>query len=168
MRMVSAAARRPTPAGVLMLGLAAALGGCTSLLEVQTLATGRNDVSAYALSGTDLEALRREAQRMCPLGGEILRQSGRQQRPEPVDGRWRKALQATAQWIDPPQQAAQLVLLCREPGDGFRLAPATATTAATTAAPAASTAVAPTQLPPASNAAHTTAALPIGPITPQW
>ncbi len=149
---------------MLLLGLAAAMGGCTSLLEVQTLATGRNDVSAYALSGADLEVLRREAQRMCPLGGEILRQSGRQQRPEQVDGRWRKALQATAQWIDPPQQAAQLVLLCREPGDGFRLPPA----AATTAAPAATTGAAPPQMSPANPPVQTTAALPIGPITPEW
>ena len=72
--MVSAATRRLSPARLLVLGLALAMGGCTSLLEVQTLATGRSDVSAYALSGTDLEVLRREAQRMCPLGGEILRQ----------------------------------------------------------------------------------------------
>ncbi|MES2716239.1 MAG: hypothetical protein V4795_10760 [Pseudomonadota bacterium] len=162
--MVPAATRRLSPARLLVLGLALAMGGCTSLLEVQTLATGRSDVSAYALSGTDLEVLRREAQRMCPLGGEILRQSGRQQRPEQVDGRWRKALQATAQWIDPPQQTAQLVLLCREPGDGSRLRAA----AAAPEAPAAASSVAPPQVSPANTPVQTTAALPIGPITPEW
>ncbi len=134
--------------------LAGALSGCAAMVEVQTLATGRSDASAYMLSGGDLNALRREAQALCPLGGEIVRQFGQHQRPEPMGGRWRTAVNAAAMWLDPPQQSAQLVVVCREPGDRFLLqaaAPAPqAASAAATAAP------------------ETTAALPVGPILPEW
>lgn len=169
--MVPAAIRSQRPQGWLLVGLACALGGCMGMLDVQTLATGRHDVSAYALNGSDLDALRREAQRLCPLGGEILRQSGQQQRPELTDGRWRKALNATAAWVNPPQQSAQLVLVCRAPGDRSRLQAAVAPVPASASAPAPAPAAKPAASPPVAPATQllqTTAALPIGPITPEW
>ena len=141
----------PALVPVLMLGLS----GCASLLDVRTLTTGRSDVSAYELNGSDLDALRREAQRLCPLGGEILRQAGQHHQPELSGGRWRSALNTATAWAEAPRQAAQLVLLCREPGDRFRLQ------AAVPAAAPASASMAPTE-------SHLTAALPVGPITPEW
>lgn len=134
--------------------LALGLGGCAAVLDVRLLATGRSDVSAYELNGGDLEALRREARRLCPLGGEILRQAGQQQMPETTGGRWRNSLNAAAAWVDPPRQSAQLVVLCREGGERMQL-PASMPAAA---APASAAAPAP----------DLNAALPVGPITPQW
>ncbi len=134
--------------------LALGLGGCAALLDVRPLATGRSDVSAYELNGGDLEALRREARRLCPLGGEILRQAGQQQLPEATGGRWRNSLNAAAAWVDPPRQSAQLVVLCREGGEHMQLPAATPMVAA----PAS----------PAVPQADLNAALPVGPITPQW
>jgi hypothetical protein len=138
----------------------ALLGACVSPPHVQTLATGRPDVSAWALQGEDLDQLRRTAQRLCPLGGEIVRQSARGQRPEPADGALRQALQSTAQWFDEPQRSAQLVLLCREAGDRMRLAPTPAAVAqpTDTAAPAQT----------ATSAGEITAGLPVGPVMPEW
>lgn len=157
-----AARSTATLAGLLL------LGACASGPQVQTLATGRSDVSAYALSGDDLAQLRRAALGLCPLGGEVVRQSARGDLAEPLDGRWRQALQATAHWFDPPQRSAQLVVLCREPGDGRRLAPSPVAggkaAAAATAADAAAAPAAPSS--PATEV--TAAALPVGPITPEW
>ena len=148
-RHLAPAARR---SGLLL--LAGALSGCMATVQVQPMATGRTDASAYMLSGEDLNALRREAQALCPLGGDILRQSGRHQRPELTGGRWRTAVNAAALWLDPPQPSAQLVLVCREPGDRFMLQ---------AAAPAPQAASA-----PATVTTETTAALPVGPILPEW
>lgn len=139
--------------------MAAGLCGCAATLEVRTLATGRSDVSAYELNGGDLDLLRAEAERLCPLGGEIVRQFGHSKRPELADGgRWRRAVNATVRWFDPPRQSAQMVVVCREPGDRARLQ---------AAAPAAKAA------PPADHAASAgsaefTAALPVGPVMPEW
>ena len=134
------------------------LTGCVSTLEVQTLATGRTDVAAYSLQGGDLAMLRLEAERLCPLGGEVVRQFGQQQRPAQPDGsRWRRALNATALWIDPPRQNAQLVVACRQPGDSMRIqaaAPAPKEAAESAAA--------------ATVASDASVALPVGPIMPQW
>lgn len=131
-----------------------ALAGCASPIDVRSLATGRSDMVAYELNGSDLDALRREAQRLCPLGGDILRQAGQQQRTVQADGRWRRVLHAATEWIDPPQQSAQLLVQCREAGDRLRLQPAAAP-------PALPASVAPAE-------AGLNAALPIGPILPQW
>jgi hypothetical protein len=137
--------------------LAACLAGCASGPDVQTLATGRADVSAYTLNGSDLAQLREEAQRLCPLGGEVLRQSAQGTPwPAPADGRWRRALQTTALWLDPPQRSAQLVVVCREPGDRMHLVPAAAAAASKPAAPA-STAT-----------PEWSVALPVGPVSPEW
>ena len=137
------------------LGLALSLGGCTSMQDVRSLATGRSDVSVYELNGSDLVALRDEAQRLCPLGGEILRQAGPPVPPGQPTGRWAQALNSAAAWAEPPRQTAQLVVVCREPGDRFRLQ------AVAAAAAPASAAAAPA-------AGHLAAILPVGPITPEW
>jgi hypothetical protein len=64
-------------------------------------------------------------------------------------------LQTTALWLDPPQRSAQLVVVCREPGDRMHLVPA----AAAASKPAA----------PASAAApEWSVALPVGPVSPEW
>lgn len=126
------------------------LAGCTSLLEVRPLATGRADVSAYELIGADLSALRREAQRLCPQGGEIVRQASRDQSPERIDGRMRGWMNGASAWIEPPQRAAQMTVICREVAGQNQFQ------AAATAAVAASAAV------------EVTAGLPVGPLTVEW
>lgn len=148
------------------LALLALLAGCATAPDVQTLATGRSDVSAYVLNGIDLNELRDEARRMCPMGSEVLRQSS-QGAPQPplADGRWRRALQGTALWLAPPVRGAQLVIQCREPGDRMRLAPASNPSAAAVAVAV--------QLPGSVSAAAaeepaTSVALPVGPVTPVW
>jgi hypothetical protein len=91
-----------------------------------------------------------------------VRQSSQGAPPQaPADARWRRALQATAQWADPPPRSAQLLVVCREPGDRMRLA------AAAPAAPAASAADRPAQ-PASAAAAEMAVALPVGPVLPQW
>ena len=125
--------------------------GCSSMMDVRPLATGRADVAAYELTGSELAPLRREAQRLCPLGGEILRQAGRDQRPEAIDGRMRRWLNASGEWLTPPLRNAQLVVLCRElPGSQLLLA----------ASAAADPASKPADEPPA--------AAPLGPISVEW
>ena len=141
-----------------LLALLVSLAGCASQPQVQSLATGRSDVSAHTLTGTDLDTLRREAQRLCPLGGEILRQSGQPQPVLPTAGRWRALLDVTTQWVNAVPISAQLVVLCHEPGDRFRLPAATlpATAASRTSAAL------------SGDMPRATAALPVGPITPEW
>lgn len=141
-------------------GLAALalLGGCASGPDVQMLATGRADVSAYALNGSDLETLRLEARRLCPLGGEVVRQSSQgTQLPAPTDSRWQRALQTTALWLDPPQRVAQLVIVCRQAGDRHRLAPALGDPPAERA-----------QVAKPVNTPELSVALPVGPVMPEW
>lgn len=150
--------------GVAMLFLTAAAlaGGCASPSQVQTLATGRAGFSAYALTGDDPDRLRQEARRLCPLGGEVVRQSSQgTPRPEVPDARWRRMLQTATLWVDPPVQSAQLVVVCRDAGDAMRLAPATAPMQAALPRPAASAAE------PAA-APELSVALPVGPVTPEW
>lgn len=148
-----------TAAGLLLL-----LAGCASAPDVRMLATGRSDATAYQLDGSDLETLRREAGRLCPLGGDVVRQSSQGAAPQgPAESRWQRALQATVQWADAARRSAQLLVVCREPGDRMRVAPAVATAPAPGSAappPAAPGDVAP---PP-----EVATALPIGPVTPTW
>lgn len=128
------------------------LAGCMTLLEVRPLATGRADVSAYELIGADLSALRREAQRLCPQGGEIVRQASQDQSPEKIDGRMRGWMNGASAWIDPPQRAAQMTVVCREVAGQNQLQ------AAATAADAAS----------ATAAVEITAGVPVGPLNVEW
>ena len=110
------------------------LGGCAGVIDVQPLATGRVTVSAYALRGPELAGLRREAARLCPLGAEIQRQAGRDQRPVDPAGSRRDVIDIASDLFDPPQRTAQLVVVCAEAPDAALL-PALATPAAL-AAPA--------------------------------
>ena len=107
--------------GVLALAAGLGLAACGSTMEVRSLATGRAGLSAYELTGADAGALRREAQRLCPAGGEILRSASLDQAHDAVDGRLRGWLNATTDWLDPPRRAAQLMVLCRGPADAEAL-----------------------------------------------
>ena len=90
------------------------------------MATGRPDVSAYELRGSDVAQIRREAQKQCPQGGDILRQSGRSdQRAPPDSGRLGRWAHATAHWLAPPKREAQLVVVCKQAA-ADRLLPALA------------------------------------------
>ncbi|MBC7727633.1 MAG: hypothetical protein H7242_08450 [Microbacteriaceae bacterium] len=123
--------------------LATGLAGCSSTLDVRSLATERADVAAFELAGRDLAALRREASLLCPQGGEILRQSAREQRLEVMEGRLDQWVQLSSSWITPPERKAQLVVLCQAVPEWHLLASAAAgqalaavSTAATASAPA--------------------------------
>lgn len=131
------------------------VAGCGSMMDVRPLATGRADVAAYELSGTQLAPLRREAQRLCPQGGEILRQAGRDQQPEAIDGRMRGWVNTSREWLSPPIRNAQLVVLCREsPGSQGLLA--------------AKAVVDPTAGPVVDRVVEAPAAVPLGPISVEW
>lgn len=140
-------------AGIVLVA-AALVGGCATRLDVRPLATGRSDVSAFELNGADVHTLRQEARRLCPLGGEIVREAGHSLPPETDAGRWRSTLNTLAAWAEPPRRPAQMVVLCREGGDRYTLQ------AAMPAAPVPQPAVVP--------ASEVTAALPVGPILPEW
>lgn len=164
---LSTAPPREVPRGGtawLAAGLLASLVGCAARPEVQMLATGRADVSAYALNGNDLDLLRQEARRLCPLGGEVLRQSTQGvMAPARADSRWQRALQISTGWLElPPERTAQMVVVCREAGDRMRLEPA-----ARAADPAAAAAAPPADAASAADPVLS-ASLPVGPITPEW
>ena len=99
------------------LGLLLALTGCAAALDVRPLATERADQPAFELTGRDLAALRREAGLLCPKGGEILRQSAREQRLEAVDSRLARWAHYSSQWITPSERHAQMVVLCNPLAD---------------------------------------------------
>jgi hypothetical protein len=137
-----------------MLAATSLLAGCATRVDVRAMATGRSDVSAYELNGGDVHTLRREAQRLCPLGGDIVREAGHSLPPEGDTGRWRSTVNTLAAWAEPPRRPAQMVVLCREGGDRYKLQ----------AAAPAQPAVPPAAVP----APEITAALPVGPILPEW
>ena len=124
--------------------LVLAPGACTSVIDVHPMATGRVDVSAYELRGPELGLLRREASRLCPQGGDIVRQAGRDQRPTNTDSRM-VGLNALGDVLSPPKRMAEMVIVCKE-------APEDSVLPAVAGAAAADTAV----------------ALPLGPITAEW
>lgn len=136
------------------------LAGCATPLEVRPLATGRVDVSAYELIGADPGALRREAQRLCPQGGEIVRQATQHQSPEKIDGRLRAWMNDAALWIDPPQRSAQMTVVCREVAGQNQIQAAAAAANASLKAPAPSLTPAPTT--------EVTAGVPVGPLNIEW
>jgi len=135
-------------------GLVLSAAGCATRLEVRPLATGRGDVSAYELNGADVQTLRSAAQQLCPLGGEIVREAGHSLPPEAAAGHWRSTLNTLAAWAEPPRRPAQMVVVCREGGDRYKLQ---------AAAPAR-----PVAQPAAVRSPELTAALPVGPINPEW
>ena len=120
------------------LAVAALATGCSAVVDVRSLATGRVDVPAYELRGPELAMLQREARRLCPQGGEVLRQSGRDQRPANGDGSLRQWMNAANEVLDPPKRQSQLVVVCKEAADN---------TWAATTAPAIEAAVAPVTMP---------------------
>jgi len=123
-------------------------------MEIKPMATGQIDRPAYELTGGDLAALRREAQKLCTGGGDIVRQAAAGQRPEAVDGRMQRWLNNTSALLDPPVQQAQLVVVCQP--DRLRAVTALAP------APAPAEASAPVLR------TRPVAAAPIGPLTPEW
>jgi hypothetical protein len=139
-------------------GVAAALcAGCGSMIVAKPLATGRPDVAAYELQGDELPNLRREAMRLCPNGADVVRQAAFDQRPEREDGRVRRWINATGEWLSPPKRMAQLVVVCKEVPDDVALpSRAQVAAAAASAAAEAAQARAPAPVPP------------IGPINVQW
>ena len=128
------------------LAVAVMATGCSAVVDVRSLATGRVDVPAYELRGPELAMLQREARRLCPQGGEVLRQSGRDQRPANGDGSLRQWMNAANEVLDPPKRQSQLVVVCKEAADN---------TWAT-----ANTLVIEATMPPA--------ALPLAPIAVEW
>ena len=128
------------------LAVAALATGCGAVVDVRSLATGRVDVPAYELRGPELAVLQREARRLCPQGGEVMRQSGRDQRPANGDGTLRQWMNATSDVLDPLKRQSQLVVVCKEAADN---------TWATTTVPAIEAAVAPV-------------AMPLAPIAVEW
>lgn len=123
--------------------------GCSAVVDVRSLATGRTDVSAYELRGPALAMLQREARRLCPQGGEVMRQSGRDQRPADDDGSLRRWMNATSEVLDPPKRQSQLVVVCKEAAETpWATATASAIDAAAVPAPAPAPASAPMPLAP--------------------
>ena len=150
----SGAVRRHGPHAMVLGSLALCLAGCATRIDVRQLATGRADASAYELNGGDVHILRRDAARLCPLGGEIVREAGHSLPPEADAGRWRSTLNTLAAWAEPPRRPAQMVVVCREGGDRLKLQ------AAAPPQPVAQPAAVP--------APEVTARLPVGPILPEW
>ena len=120
------------------LAVAVMATGCSAVVDVRSLATGRVDVPAYELRGPELAMLQREARRLCPQGGEVLRQSGRDRRPANGDGSLRQWMNAANEVLDPPKRQSQLVVVCKEAADNIWAA---------TTAPAIEAAVAPVTMP---------------------
>ena len=133
-----------------------ALAGCASLLEVRPLATVRADQSAFELTGGDLAALRREAGLLCPAGGEVLRQTAREQRPQAMDSRMERWIQLSSAWITAPERQAQLVVLCNPVANRHLL-----TAAAAVPVDGAASA-------PGWSAAFIPPSAPIGPVSVEW
>ncbi len=105
-------------------GLACAwLAGCSAVVDVRPLATGRVDVAAYTLRGPDLAAVRREAERLCPQGGEVVFQASRGQRLVPADGRAARWLQQGTSWLEAASDQSQMTVVCGDlPGNRQLLA----------------------------------------------
>ena len=112
--------------------------GCSAVVDVRSLATGRVDVPAYELRGPELAVLQREARRLCPQGGQVVRQSGHDQRPANGDGSLRQWMNVANKVLDPPKRQSQLVVVCKVAVDN---------TWAATTAPAIDTALAPVIMP---------------------
>lgn len=134
------------------------LAACSAVVDVRSLATGRVDVPAYALRGTDIAAVRREAEKLCPSGGEVVYQASRSQRTVPADGRVKHWLQQAANVLDTPRGEAQMTVICSEmPGNRLLLAAPAANPVATAAVKSAPAPTPPPASPP-----------PIGPLTIAW
>lgn len=120
-----------------MLALPALLAACGQM-QVRSLATGAVERPAYQLSGASVAQLRGEAQRLCPNGADILRQSQRTDSghdgsvAEAWYGRW---WQQTRTTLAPESKQSQLMVLCQPLAGSATLAkvPDAAATAASAA-----------------------------------
>ena len=130
-----------------LLALVTLCSACSNLVDIRPLATGRVDVSAYELRGADLTPLQREARRLCPQGGDILRQAGLDARPISEEGRIQRWMNATSEVLDPPKRLAQLVVMCKPVPDAASFAARPATAAADPVA---------------------AVSMPLGPISAEW
>jgi hypothetical protein len=170
---------RRLPPGLLLVLMA----GCASTMDVRPLATDRADQSAFELTGSDLDALRREAGQLCPQGGEVLRQAAREQRLEAVDSRLERWLHFSSQAMKPSERHAQLVVLCHPVPDRHLLAAAAAAagqavtvlTVAASGSGAAAKAMTPVTaaapivpVVPVAPAAPAAPVVPIGPLSVEW
>lgn len=144
----------------LVTAVLASLGACAGPTEIRPLATGQAHRAAYELNGGQLDVLRREAQKLCPAGADVVRQAAAGQRFEVGNSRWQRWLKVASDVVDPPQQQAQLVVVCHgeAPGLSATLAPLPVP-APVASAPA-----------PAKPVEHPEplAAAPIGPLMPEW
>jgi len=129
-------------------------------MEVRPLATGQVERAAYELSGATLDSLRREAQKLCPAGADVVRQAAVGQVPEAISGRWQRWLKVASDVVDPPPQQAQLVVVCRAAASGL--------TAALAPMPVPAVAAASKPEPKPIERPEPLAAAPIGPLMPEW
>ena len=138
--------------------------GCAATVEVRPLATGRVDIAAYELRGSDLAPLKREAQRLCPAGAEVVRQTVSGTTSVDMDetawSRWWVPLSLK---LNSPVTQAQLTVQCRPAPqdrviDAARLPAPGAARWAALAQPEAATDGVPQPV----------AAAPIGPVMPEW
>lgn len=153
-------ARHPWPARLVPLASLLMAAGCSSLIDVRPLATGRVDVAAFELRGPSLQPLRREALRLCPQGADVLRQTVSDQRPELDAGRIHRWLNTAAAWVEPPVRQAQLMVVCKATGVDLALAAPEAPAASAVGNAGAS------EKPSDSPASEPV--VPIGPILPEW
>lgn len=110
------------------------LSGCSTVVDVRSLATGRVEVAAYALRGADLASVRREAEKLCPLGGEVVYQASRGQATVPADSRVKHWLQQATNGLHTPRGEAQMMVICSEmPGNRLLLATPASSAPATVA-----------------------------------
>lgn len=147
-RLVSAHLRRVVAGAAVLAGLC----GCASQMEIRALATESPERGAYELNGSNLDALRREAQRLCPGGADVLRQASSGQRAEVERGRWTRWLNVAGDFVEPPQQQAQLLVMCQPLANGSM----------------ASLPPLPPQQASVPERAEPVAAAPIGPLVPEW
>lgn len=94
------------------LGAAAVLAGCAAPVQVRHLSTG-SPQSAFELRGPSLRELQIEADRLCPRGADVQRQSLRYERPENRDGLIRRWTQPAIDWVNPPDSEAQMMVVCK-------------------------------------------------------
>jgi hypothetical protein len=140
------------------------MAGCAATVEVRPLATGRVDIAAYELRGSELAPLRREAQRLCPAGAEVVRQtvSGTTS-VDMEDTVWSRWWVPMSLKLSPTATHAQMTVQCR-PAPQDRVIDAAKVPAHSVARLAAMAQVdAATDGMP-----QPVATAPIGPVMPEW
>jgi len=100
-----------------------ALSGCAGAVRSVSVATSQADTPAYQLSGPSLAHLRAEAARRCPQGFQVLRwaESG-ERRGAPDAGMVSRWLTRGVDAVAPPEQSAQMMVLCQPAAGSDRVA----------------------------------------------